>query len=133
MPRPRLPAEVHRLTGTFRPHRHAVPPGAEGSDQPIGHPPRALPRNARVVWRETIQMAPWLRSSDRHAVEVYSTLMASFRADPTGLGGRPLAIMSSLAGRLGLVWSDRQRQRPDPVDKPTLDPVEEKYFRGSGL
>ena len=133
MPAHRKPASLHYVAGTYRPGRHAGPAGAEGSDQPLGPPPRALSPSARRVWREAAELAPWLRIADRHGLEIYSVLMAAFRAEPATLSGRPLAVLSSLQGRLGLLWADRQRQRPDPVDKPALDPVEEKYFKGAGL
>jgi hypothetical protein len=115
MPAIRKPASIHRLQGTFRPDRHAPSPGRPaGSAAPLGRCPSTLAPAARAVWQETAKLAPWLRAADRQAVEVYSTLLAAFRADPAALSGRPLALMLSLGRGLGLVWADRQRQMPDP-------------------
>ncbi len=44
-----------------------------------------------------------------------SALPAPEREALAGLGGRPLALLLATARGLGLVWSDRQRHRPDAV------------------
>ena len=97
----------------------------ESSDE-LGPPPAELDAAEQAAWREVAELAPWLRHADRHAVEVYARLLARFRRDPAALGGRPLALLLATACGLGLVWSDRQRHRPDAVAAEP-DPTDEFF------
>ena len=114
---PRKPAMLHLIEGTYRPDRHGPKKRAKPKKPPdeLGPPPAELDAAEQAVWKEVAELAPWLRHAERHSVEVYARLLARFRSDPAGLGGRPLALLLATARGLGLVWSDRQRHRPDAV------------------
>lgn len=85
MARQKNPLAKARLTGADRKdpqrYRHRSEPDGGG---PIGEPPAYLTADAKKVWRLFQAELPWLRRSDRAALESISTLRARIM-----MGGEP--------------------------------------------
>jgi len=84
--RPRIPPELAAVTGTMMRNPERFVHRIESTDQldhiPIGLCPPDLaidPASARV-WQEFVAEFPWLRESDRKAVELCCIVMVHIRA-----------------------------------------------------
>ena len=85
MARMKNPLAKARLTGADRKdpqrYRHRSEPDGGG---PIGDPPSYLTADAKKVWKLFVLELPWLKRSDRAALEAISTLRARIM-----MGGEP--------------------------------------------
>lgn len=85
MARQKNPLAKARLTGADRKdpqrYRHRSEPDGGG---PVGDPPDYLTEDAQKVWRLFQMELPWLKRSDRAALECISTLRARIM-----MGGEP--------------------------------------------
>lgn len=84
----------------------------------IGPAPAHLDDDERAVWDEIVGncAAGVFQSSDRPMMEVLCTMMAEFRRDRAGFGGRRLQALLALMSRCGMTPSDRSRVMVAPSE-----------------
>jgi hypothetical protein len=124
MSRPRKPTATLEQTGAFVKHperkrERAAEPIPSG---PLGEPPIHLSPDERAIWFELSEIVPpsVAKNSDRFAVEMLVSLMASFRSRRASVG--EIAQLSSLLGRMGMTPADRSRVKT--TNDQTQDPLE---------
>jgi hypothetical protein len=109
MARPRKPTNLHLVTGTFEPSRHAGrrEPPVNGA---IGDPPASWPQEAREIWTEVVSCIPadCAGHSDRIIVELTTRLLIQMRSKGKFNAAVAAQLRCCLA-TLGMTPADRSR------------------------
>ena len=111
MARPRKPTAQLVITGTTQknPSRLLDRAAEPVVSTPLGPPMPRLSERERTAWLEISQLAPWLSSADRVAVEIAACLLAAFRIQGTQLPPPLFNRLETLLGRLGMTPADRSK------------------------
>ena len=105
------PTAVLEMSGAFTKNPQRRRTGEPDSGRGIGPAPGYLTAGQSAIWDEVVcELAPGLlKSSDRQVFAWLVTLIAEFRADPEGFGGRKWTAMLGMARRFGMSPVDRTR------------------------
>jgi hypothetical protein len=124
MSRPRKPTATLEETGAFikHPERKRQRSAEPIPTAPLGEPPLHLGTAEKVIWLELSEIIPpnVAKNSDRFAVEMLVSLMATFRSGRASVG--EMSQLASLLGRMGLTPADRSRIKT--TNDQTQDPLE---------
>lgn len=124
MPALRKPTAVLEVSGAFKKH-----PARTRKNEPqaggVGPAPDDMPVGQRAIWDEVVSnCAPGVfQSGDRVMLEALVTLIAQFRADRAGFGGRKYQQLMALLVRCGMTPADRSRvsvSHAKPEEKPKV-------------
>ncbi len=148
MGRPPIPANVHKLLGTYRPDRHAGEPEIDAAPADA-EPPAWLSADAAAEWRAVypeLVAAGVLKVTDLQMLAAYCSAAGDFqrceRATKRGMSymsadgrRRPRPEMAlkqvarqqmlSLSGQLGIGAVNRARVKAEPVEAEDDDPLAE--------
>ncbi len=120
MARPRKPAELLSLSGSFKKNPSRFRPPGPKSARPLGSPPAFLDKSEAAAWKEIAgQAAPGLlAASDRVIVEFTARLLARMRQ--RWLTGAEMTQLRAALNSLGLSPSGRSYVTALP-DEPSED------------
>ena len=120
MPKPRIPTNIHKLKGTYRPIRHDERMNEPKPNADIGNPPTNLSKKQKACWKEIVKITPngVLTNADRITIELIACLLTDFRENYLEFSGAKLARLESMLGKIGLNPSDRSKVIIEPVEKP---------------
>ncbi len=101
MPR-KLPDNVKKLKGTFRPCRAEQP--APVGDEPIGLAPDWLDDDGRELYSELVILdgGETLHRAKRELLALYCHLWSTIKADPTSVNASYVAQFRNLAADIGI-------------------------------
>jgi hypothetical protein len=106
MARPKLPLELLKLRGTYRPSRHGPETADDGWPRLSPVPPSELSDAEKQVWLEVVPHAPHLRGVDKRLVAMYCKVCVE----------RNVNLMLKLSKELRLTPQTRPRVgAPRPV------------------
>ena len=112
MPRQRTPLHILKSQGTYRPNLHAnrAPDPAMQLEGGFPKCPEHVTGIAREKWLELESKdIGVLTELDATALEIFCTLYAEFRADPSGMQSARIAQMNTLSNNLYLNAASRQK------------------------
>jgi phage terminase small subunit len=121
MGRPRLPAELHEISGACLDQPGRRRPPSPKSPRPLGDLPPELAPDAAQCWREIAGEAPpgVLTGADRGVVEIAAVLRAKFRrgeAPPAELG----LLLRALC-EMGMSPASRGKVAPVKPEEPPAE------------
>lgn len=129
MARPRQPASLLELKGSFRKDPQRRRPPEPGPGGPLGEAPLHLDADAREIWGEIASILPdgVIGAADRVIVEMVSCLVAEFRKDPAGMQTSRMSILKSCLASLGMSPCDRAKL--SIPEKKAVNPFEAMGFK----
>lgn len=107
----RKPTALLELSGAFQKDPQRRREGEPDTGRGIGPAPEGMAEDAVAVWDEIVgATAPGVfQSSDRVMLEMLSNLLAEYRRDVAGFGGRKYQTLMGLLARAGMTPADRSR------------------------
>ena len=123
MPAVRKPTAVLSASGAFKNHPSRSRDLEPNSGRGVGPSPAHMGESERKVWDELVGncAAGVFQSSDRTLLEALSVLVAEFRENYRGFGGRKYDRMTNLLARCGMTPADRSK-----VTVPRAQPEKQK-------
>lgn len=111
MPAVRKPTAVLDAGGAFENHPSRARKHEPDTGRGIGPAPDYMTPEQGQIWDEIVSncAAGVFQSSDRLMMEALCVLVAEFRADPGGFGGRKYQQLVTFLARCGMTPSDRSR------------------------
>jgi hypothetical protein len=111
MPAQRKPTAILEASGAFEANPKRARPDEPNSGRGVGPAPGHLAEDERAVWDEIVAdcAAGVFQSGDRVMLEVLSCLLAEYRRDRAGFGGRKYQQLTGLLARCGMTPADRSR------------------------
>lgn len=111
MPAVRKPTAVLESVGAFKANPNRSRPDEPDTGRGIGPAPDHMDEDAASIWDEVVgSTAPGVfQSSDRPMMEMLANLLAEYRRDVSGFGGRKYMTLLNLLARSGMTPSDRSR------------------------
>lgn len=120
MPRHTQPREIALLKGAHKNHPERYRSEPPKSQLPLGFAPDHMSLEAKGCWDEIAALAVpgVLTGADRVMLELASTLLAEFRADPGEFRAAKVGHLIGLLARFGMSPSDRQKVGAPTAENP---------------
>jgi len=126
MARPRLPDELHVITGAWDKNPNRRRTGTPKSENPFGNPPKYFAADEKKCWKEILENAlpGVLTGADRWVAETACIIMAKMRRREN-MHGNEMSLLVTCLSKLGMTPVDRTRLSATPDKKDSDNPYAE--------
>lgn len=118
----RKPTSLLEISGAYQKNPSRRRPDEPSTGRGVGAAPKHLSDDQRAAWDDVVAncAAGVFQSSDRMMLEMLAVLIAEWRGDYAGFGGRKYTVLQTLLARAGMTPADRSRiaVKPPKGDNP---------------